>query len=434
MSLNIRVLDLSSASADEIRASTRRSVVPDPGIRAKAADIVSDVRARGDAALSEYAKRFGGGLADGGVVVPPELIEEAAASIDAMTSRSLDIAIQNVRTCHEVQRPLRTATSPVGGVTVERVWSPIERVGVYVPGGRAIYPSSLIMGVVPALVAEVPEICVATPARPDGTIDAVVFAAAAKLGVTRLYAMGGAQAIGALAYGTTAVDQVDKIVGPGGPWVAAAKLAVYGDCGVDLPAGPSEAAIIADSTANPAFIAADLMCQAEHGEESVVIMITTDRALVAAVQDEIEDQLPSLQRAGVITEALENEGRFIIAPDRASALAYANSWGPEHLSIHTATAAVDAEAVPNAGSVFVGEWAPEAAGDYATGANHILPTGGLASAHGPLCVEDFGSWRQIQNLTRAGLAALAPTITTLATAEGLTAHAHSVDVRLGASR
>jgi histidinol dehydrogenase len=434
MSLSIQVLDLNAASADEIRASTRRSVVPDPSIRAKAANIVSDVRTRGDVALAQYATQFGGGLPSGGIVVPPEMIEAAADSIDAEMSRALDSVIQNVRTCHDVQRPSRTTTSPVEGVTVERVWSPIERVGVYVPGGRAVYPSSLIMGVVPALIAGVPEICVATPARPDGSIDVVVLAVAAKLGVTQVYAMGGAQAIGALAYGTDTIARVCKIVGPGGPWVAAAKLAVCGDCGVDLPAGPSEAAIIADSSANSAFIAADLMCQAEHGEESAVILITTDRALVAAVQSEIEHQLPSLSRADVIAKALENEGRIVIAPDPASALAYANSWAPEHLSIHTVNAAVDAEAVPNAGSVFIGEWAPEAAGDYATGANHILPTGGLAAAYGPLGVEDFGSWRQIQTLTRAGLTALAPAITTLATVEGLTAHAHSVDVRLGAVR
>jgi histidinol dehydrogenase len=206
---------------------------------------------------------------------------------------------------------------------------------------------------------------------------------------------------------------------------------VYGECGVDLPAGPSEAAIVADETADPAFIAADVMCQAEHGEESAVVLIVTNRALATAVLDEIEKQLPYLDRADIITKALENEGRIVFTPDTASALSYANDWAPEHLSIQTANPRSDAASVPNAGSVFIGRWAPEAAGDYATGANHILPTGGLARSYGPLSIEDFGSWRQIQTLTRQGLQRLSRTITSLAEAEGFTAHANSVSIRVG---
>lgn len=434
MSIDIEVLDLATASRTAIADSTRRSALPDRALRMKAAAIVANIEERGDEALTEYSEQFGGGLRNGAPTVDPSLIDGAARDLDADTARALDTAISNVRACHEPQRPIATRTTPGNGVTVERVWTPIERVGVYVPGGRAAYPSSLVMGVVPALVAGVSEICVATPARPDGSIDPIVLAAAAKLGVSEIQAMGGAQAIGALAHGTKTVKKVDKIVGPGGPWVTAAKLAVYGECGIDLPAGPSEAAIIADGEADPAFIAADVMCQAEHGEESAVVLIVTEEALATAVLEEIDQQLPTLERADIITKALENEGRIVIAPTTSAALGYANNWAPEHLSIHTANARSDAAAVPNAGSVFVGEWTPEAAGDYATGANHILPTGGLARSYGPLGVEDFGSWRQIQTLSPEGLESLAPTITTLAEAEGLTAHANSVSIRLERQR
>ncbi len=431
MSLNIEWLDLSTADPETIAASTRRSALPDGSIRRTAAEIVTDVKDRGDEALRDYSQRFGGALTDGTHRIPVDVIEESLALLDGELLDALDRAIWNVRSCHHAQIPKGVTTVLGSGVTVERVWAPLSRVGVYVPGGRAVYPSSLIMGVVPALIAGVSEISVATPARADGTVDPVVLAAAAKLGVTTMYAMGGAQAIGALAFGTDTINRVDKIVGPGGPWVTAAKIAVYGQCGVDLPAGPSEAVVVADHTANPAFAAADVMCQAEHGEESAVVLVTTDSRIAEAVLNEIERQLPLLERSDIIAKALENEGRVVIAPTTRAALSYANRWAPEHLSIHTQNARQDAGLVPNAGSVFVGEWTPEAAGDYATGANHILPTGGLANAYGPLGVEDFGSWRQIQTLTKDGLASLAPTIATLATAEGLTAHAHAVAVRLG---
>jgi histidinol dehydrogenase len=431
MSINISTIDLTTASRATISDSTRRSAVPDRSLRERAAAIVSDVELRGDSALIEYTERFGGGLDNGQVVVDPAVIDAALDDLDARSAEALDSAIRSVRICHEAQLPTPTETTPTAGVLVERMWSPIDRIGVYVPGGRAAYPSTVIMGVVPALVAGVADICIATPARADGSIDPTVLATAAKLGIREVYAMGGAQAIGALAYGTETVKQVTKIVGPGGPWVTAGKLAVYGDCGIDLPAGPSEAAIVADRRADPRFVAADVMCQAEHGDESAVVLVTTDRRIVAAVLEEIERQLPLLERADIITKALENEGTIVLAPDTATALAYVNDWAPEHLTLHTANARSDAATVPNAGSVFIGAWTPEAAGDYATGANHILPTGGLAGSYGPLSVEDFGSWRQIQTLTRVGLETLAPTITSLATTEGLTAHANSVTVRLG---
>lgn len=423
-------LDLTTAEKPAISRSTNRSALPDPNVRRQAAAIVDDVKNRGDAAVIDYSKRFGGALSRCAIAVSTKTIENAGADLGKDVSSAMEMAIWNVRACHQPQLPASTTTTQGAGVTVDRVWSPLGRVGVYVPGGRAAYPSSLIMGVVPALVAGVPEICVVTPARPDGTIDPNVLGAASMLGVTEMYAIGGAQAIGALAYGTETVGRVDKIVGPGGPWVTAGKLAVYGECGVDLPAGPSEAAVVVDGTVDPAAAAADVLCQAEHGEESSVVLIATSRGAAVAVRDEIDRQLATLERSDIIAKALENHGTIVIAPSTPDALSYANAWAPEHLSLHTVEARSDAAAVPNAGSVFIGEWTPEAAGDYATGANHVLPTGGLARAYGPLSVDDFGSWRQIQTMTRQGLESLAPTIMALANAEGLTAHANSVRVRL----
>jgi histidinol dehydrogenase len=285
------------------------------------------------------------------------------------------------------------------------------------------------MGAIPARVAGVSEIVVVTPADGDGNVSPVVLGAAGLLGITELYVTGGAQAVAALAYGTETIEPVDRIVGPGNAYVTAAKLAVFGDCAIDLPAGPSEALILADESASARLLAADLLCQAEHGPDSPIVLVTTSSALADSVLATAEELVDGLEREGIIRSALQDFGLIVISPDMETALAFANDYAPEHLSIHTADAAADAERIPSAGSVFVGPWAPESAGDYATGANHVLPTGGLAAEHGPLSVEDFGSWRQVQTLTREGLAALRPTISTLATAEGLSAHKLAVDIR-----
>jgi histidinol dehydrogenase len=290
------------------------------------------------------------------------------------------------------------------------------------------------MGVIPAQIAGVGEIVVTSPANVDGTVSATMLAAAALLGIDEVYVMGGAQAVAALAYGTVTVRRVDKIIGPGNAWVTAAKLAVYGDVGVDLPAGPSEALVIADSSADPQIIAADLICQAEHGPESPVALVTPDESLTAEVVGHIKKLLPRLERRETIEAALTDHGLIILVGSTAEAVDFANEYAPEHLSIHTKNAAKDAMQVTAAGSVFVGHWAPESAGDYATGANHVLPTGGLAAAYGPLSVEDCGSWRQVQTLTEDGLAALRPTISALAIAEGLTAHKLAVDIRFEGSQ
>ena len=265
-------------------------------------------------------------------------------------------------------------------MSIDRRWTPLRRVGVYVPGGRAAYPSSLLMGVIPAQVAGVDEIAVTSPADENGEVSQAMLAAAALLGVDEVYITGGAQAVAALAYGTETIQPVQKIVGPGNAWVTAAKLAVYGDVGVDLPAGPSEALVIADATADPRLIAADLMCQAEHGPESPVALVTPDAEFAAAVVAELDTLLPDLPRSDIISAALTDHGLIAITGSLDEAIEFANEYAAEHLTVHTADASADAERTTAAGSVFVGRWAPESAGDYAPGANHGLAA--LSEAEG----------------------------------------------------
>ncbi len=408
-----------------------RSPVPDLEVRRAAAAIVAEVRDGGDAALRRANASHGGGLGDGRLRIDAAELEAAAASLPTEVAAALRRAAENITACHRPQRPVDTTLTVAPGVTVSRRWSPLPRVGVYVPGGRAPYPSSLLMGVIPARIAGVPEIVVVAPARPDGTVDPLILGAAGMLEIEEFYATGGAQAIGALAYGTSTIRPVAKIVGPGGPWVTAAKLAVYGACDIDLPAGPSEAIIVVDDTADPTVAAADLVCQAEHGPDSPVALVTTGEDLADTVLRIADGLVTGLAREAIIRASILDFGLVVIAPDHATALRFVDAWAPEHLTLHTADPRADAELVHAAGSVFLGHWTPESAGDYATGANHVLPTGGLARAAGPLSVEDFGSWRQVQELTEEGLVGLAPTIRALAHAEGLTAHARCVDVRLG---
>ena len=430
MTLDIERIELATIDEQRWNELTTRSAVPDPAVLSRASEIVADVRLRGDEAVTDYNNRFGGGDRAGRLRVPAEEIADAYDSAPAALLAALEGAIAAIRTVHEQQVPQNQSVEPVGGVIVERLWSPLDRVGVYVPGGGASYPSSLLMGVVPAQVAGVAEIAVMCPTASHGSIDAAVLTACAMLGVTEVYSSGGAQAIGALAYGTGSIRRVNKIVGPGGAWVTAAKLAVFGSVGIDLPAGPSEAVVIVDPTTDPAIAAADLLCQAEHGPDSIVALVATDSTTADAVIAAATGQIEGLARGDIIRNALEAHGFVAIAPDLDDALAFTNDWGPEHVSVLTGSASADARSLTNAGSVFVGRWTPESAGDYATGANHVLPTGGLAASYGPLSTEDFGSWRQVQELSRDGLIALATTIRTLASHEGLTAHSACVDIRL----
>jgi histidinol dehydrogenase len=435
--LTLTRLDLSATDEATIAALgtlTRRGAVPDNRTRDGARTILEEVRVGGSAAVRRANEAFGGGRADGELVIGRA---ELAAAVDRLppdVRRALDRSIANVRRFAETQRPASTRTTIVPGVEIERRWTPLRRVGCYVPGGSAPYPSSLVMTVVPARVAGVREVVVASPADAAGQTDPVLLGAAGILEVDALLVAGGAQAIGALAFGLSDIGltPVDRIVGPGNAWVTAAKIEVSGLVGIDLPAGPSEGMVLADSSADPVLVAADLVTQAEHGPDSPAILVTTDPDLATAVETEIDRLLPTLERRAILERALRTHGRIVIAADLDAAIGFANAYAPEHLSVDVADVEAAVGRLESAGSVFVGPWAPESAGDYATGANHVLPTGGLARSCGPLSVEAYGRFSQVQRIDRDGLSTLADTVRTLATAEGLTAHRNAVDARFRA--
>jgi histidinol dehydrogenase len=399
--------------------------------REAAREILEAVRRGGPAAVRDANRRFGGGLADGRLVLGPDELADAAARLPDGLRAALEAAIAAVRRFAEIQLPESRAVETAPGVAVERRWVPLASVGMYAPGGTAPYPSSIVMAGVPARTAGVGRIVAASPARPDGTPDPTVLGAAGLLELDGLLVAGGAQAIGALAFGLPddGLEPVDRVVGPGNAWVTAAKLELAGEVGIDLPAGPSEGMVVAAPPADPALVAADLLTQAEHGIDSPAILVTTDEAFADRVEAELGRQLAVAARREILERALGNHGATVIAPSIETAMAFVNAYAPEHLSIDVPDVEAAVAAVRNAGSVFVGPWAPESAGDYATGANHVLPTGGLARSCGALGVETFGHFVQVQRLTRDGLAGLRPTIRALAEAEGLLAHRDAVERR-----
>jgi histidinol dehydrogenase len=372
----------------------------------RAAEIVADVRDRGDEALLDWTERLDGERPEA-LRVAPEAIE--AAEAEPVFLAAVRRLAEAVRAFHEPQRPADTTVSTYPGVESSRRFLPIGSVGVYAPGGRAAYPTSLVMAVVPAQLAGVRRIAVVSPRPP-----AVLLAAARELGVEEMYAVGGAQAIAALAYGTETIPAVDKIVGPGNRWVTAAKLLVSARVGIDLPAGPSEVMVVADATADAGLCAADLLAQAEHGPDSECVLVTTDARLAAEV-----DRL---------TEGWE-QVRVELVGSLEEALARVDGYAPEHLELHVADPAGAAARVANAGSIFLGPSAPAVVGDYACGANHVLPTGGLARAAGGLGLDTFLKSVQVVSVTRDGLAAMRETIGALAAAEGLPLHAAAVEAR-----
>ncbi|MHB8060763.1 MAG: histidinol dehydrogenase [Gaiellaceae bacterium] len=373
----------------------------------RALEIVEDVRLRGDEALLELAERFDG-VRPAFIRVPGEEIEKA--QIAEQTLEALRESIRAVRTFHEQQRPEGFRYSTYPGVEAERRFVPLDSVGVYVPGGLAPLPSSLVMGAVPAQVAGVRRIAVATP-KPDPTI----LATARELGLDEIYCMGGAQAIAALAYGTETVERVDKIVGPGQSWTTAAKLLVSSVVGIDLPAGPSEVLIVADEGADPILCAADLKAQAEHGAGSESLLVTTSPALAESVRELVgENEQIQIE----LVESLEQ------------AIARSNDYAPEHLELMVADPEAALEGIRHAGAIFLGPNAPAVAGDYAVGTNHVLPTGGLAKSCGGLGLEAFLKPLEIVRIDRQGVERLAPIVATLARVEGLNEHAAAIEARL----
>jgi histidinol dehydrogenase len=435
--LRLRRLDLAAAEAGDPaaaadrRALVRRGAVPDPAVRDAVRATLDDVRDRGDAAVRDANARVGGGRTDHRLVLEPAELRAARDALTPAIRRALDQAITNVTRFAEPQRPATTTTAIAPGIAIERRWTPLRSVGAYVPGGTAPYPSSLVMTVVPARVAGVDRVVVASPADRAGATNPVLLGAAGLLEVDAFIVAGGAQAIGALAYGlpAAAIDPVDRIVGPGNAWVTAAKIEVCGEVGIDLPAGPSEGLVLAGPPADPERVALDLVTQAEHGPDSPAILVTTDPSFADAVEQALDGLLATAHRREILARSLADHGRIVLAPDLATAIEFVNDYGPEHLSVDIEPLEPTVERLRNAGSLFVGPWAPESAGDYATGANHVLPTGGLARSSGGLAVEAYGKFIQVQRITREGLASIADTVTTLAEAEGLLAHRDAVTRR-----
>jgi histidinol dehydrogenase len=430
--VSIPLLNWSLLSADERRQALRRPLQQDTAaLHDRVREIIRDVRERGDAALLEFTRRYDGVSLESIEVTTAEFAA-AETALNSEQRQAVDRAIANVRRFHEAQisAPLRVETSP--GVVCERQFRPIDAVGLYVPAGVAPLPSAAIMLAVPSRIAGCPTRIICTPPRRDGTADPAVLTIANLCGVRRVFKLGGAQAIAAMAYGTASVPKVDKIFGPGNAWVTAAKLQVANDAAgaaLDLPAGPSEVLVIADSTASAEFVAADLLAQAEHSADAQAVFVTTSAALAEATAAEIESQMRKLERIDTLRESISH-ARLIVVDTIDAAIEISNAYAPEHLILQVANAREWLPKVRNAGSVFLGAWTPETMGDYCSGTNHVLPTYGFAKAYSGLSLHDFLKRMTVQELTSDGLRELGPTAITLAALEGLDAHANAVRVRL----
>ena len=394
------------------------------------AQILDKVKNEGDAALFAYTKEFDkADVTKETIRVTDAEIEEAYAQIDPALLGVIRKALVNIRKYHEKQIQNSWFTSETNGTMLGQKVTPLNRVGVYVPGGKAVYPSSVLMNIVPAKVAGVPHIVMTTPPGKDGKVCASTLVAAKEAGADEIYKVGGAQAIGALAFGTESIPKVDKIVGPGNIFVALAKKAVYGYVSIDSIAGPSEILVLADETANPHFVAADLLSQAEHDELACAILITTSEEFAAKVDEEVKGFVEVLSRKEIIQKSLDNFGYILIAEDMDEAIEAANAIAPEHMEIVTANPFEDMMKVKNAGAIFIGEYSSEPLGDYFAGPNHVLPTNGTAKFFSALSVDDFIKKSSIVYYSKAALRDIHKDIIQFATSEQLTAHANSIAVR-----
>ena len=394
------------------------------------AEILAKVKSEGDEALFAYTKQFDKVEINKDTIrVTEEEIKEAYDTIDPALLDVIRKALVNIRTYHEKQIQNSWFTSTTNGTMLGQKVTPLNRVGVYVPGGKAVYPSSVLMNIVPAKVAGVPHIVMTTPPGKDGKVCASTLVAAREAGADEIYKVGGAQAVGALAYGTESIPKVDKIVGPGNIFVALAKKAVYGYVSIDSIAGPSEILVLADETANPRYVAADLLSQAEHDELACAILITTSREFADKVDQEVKGFVEVLSRKEIIQKSLDNFGYILFAEDMDEAIEAANEIAPEHMEIVTANPFEDMMKVKNAGAIFIGEYSSEPLGDYFAGPNHVLPTNGTAKFFSALSVDDFIKKSSIVYYSKAALRDIHKDIVQFATSEQLTAHANSIAVR-----
>lgn len=393
-------------------------------------DILDAVQEKGDEALLEYTAKFdGASLTADEMKVTEEEIQEAYSLVDEKLVEIIRKSLHNIRTYHEKQRQNSWFDSTPDGTMLGQKVTALEKVGVYVPGGKAAYPSSVLMNIVPAHVAGVDRIIMVTPPGKDGKVNPTTLVAAHEAGATDVYKVGGAQAIGALAFGTNTIPKVDKIVGPGNIYVALAKKAVYGHVSIDSIAGPSEILVLADETANPRFVAADLLSQAEHDELASAILVTTSRALAEKVSAQVEEFVAELSRTEIMQKSLDNYGYILIADSMEEAIAVTNDIASEHLELVTKNPFEVMTKIRNAGAIFIGEYSSEPLGDYFAGPNHVLPTNGTAKFFSPLSVDDFVKKSSIIYYSKEALEPIHQDIIDFATAEQLTAHANSIKVR-----
>ena len=405
-----------------------RSQFSHDDINEKVKAILEDVKLNGDNALKKYAKMFDNAEIDN-LEVTQEEIDEAYKNTDEKFKETLKLAYNNIEKFHKKQLRNSYITNEEDGIVMGQIINPIEKVGVYIPGGTAVYPSSLLMNVVPAKVAGVNEIVLVSPPNKEGKINNNILAAAKVAGVNRVFKTGGAQAIAALSYGTESIPKVYKIVGPGNIYVAMAKRLVFGEVSIDMVAGPSEVLIIADETANPIHIAADMLAQAEHDKLASSILITTSKEIAEKTKEELYKQLEKLSRKDIAMESIENNGRIIITETIDEAIYISNEIAPEHLEISIKDPFSVLSKVKNAGSIFLGDYTPEALGDYLSGANHVIPTSGTAKFASPLSVDDFIKKSYITYYTKDALEKVKDNVINFAEHESLEAHANSVRIR-----
>ena len=420
----IKIMKYGEVSADEIFARGESSF----DVADIVTDIIDNVRKNGDKALFEYCEKFDKAILSA-LEVTEEEIEEAFNSVEPKFIEILKTAAENIRNFHKKQVRNSFIINEQDGIVTGQKVTPIEKVGLYVPGGTAAYPSTVLMDSIPAKIAGCNEICITTPPSADGKVNPVILAAAKIAGVDRIFKVGGAQAVAALAYGTQTVPKVDKIVGPGNAFVAEAKRQVFGRVSIDMIAGPSEILVIADGKSDPRFVAADLLSQAEHDKMASAVLVTDSMELAIKVQAEIENQLAELPREEIARISIDNNGKIIVADNLLDVIDVANEIAPEHLELSVDNPFDYLDKIKNAGSIFMGRYCPEALGDYYSGANHTLPTSGTARFSSPLSVDDFVKKSQYTYYTKEALEKVAEDVAFFAEKEGLSAHARSATIR-----
>lgn len=421
----IRILKYNEIENSEIFAR----VTPEFNVSEIVSDIIADVRQNGDAALFKYCEKFDKAKLSS-LLVSKEEIDEALNSVEPEFLEILKKAAENIRKFHEKQVRSSFIINDTEGVVIGQKIIPVDRAGLYVPGGTAAYPSTVLMDAIPAKIAGCREVVITTPPGANGKINPVILAAASVAGVDKIFKVGGAQAIAALAYGTESITQVDKIVGPGNAFVAEAKKQVFGRVSIDMIAGPSEILIVADGTCNPRYVAADLLSQAEHDKLASAVLVTDSEKLAEDVQKELERQIPLLEREEIARASIDNNGKIIVCESLKTAIEIANEIAPEHLELCVDNPFDYLDSIRHAGSIFMGKNCPEALGDYFAGPNHTLPTSGTAKFSSPLSVDDFIKKTQYTYYTKDALAKVAKDVEYFAKKEGLTAHAKSAVIRI----